>query len=264
MLYNRLNHLFEFRKALCLQKMAELKAENLFSVPGRSAIVTGGGKLRSVHSSLSRLISRILGSGLGRMCARAFFVNGASVVTLIDRDTLRLDAVREELEQLRKELSLAGEVKTIDGDLGDKNEVQSIIAKIRAMNSEVDILVHCAGIRRVNKIEYSPGEPLEKLFRATSSLSYDDIEVSFRVNVLAQYFLTAGLVDYLGAAAKKGGGRGCVICFSSVASKHNAQFVPAYQMTKAAVDHLVKIMAAEFAEFYSETAFNASYLPLLF
>ncbi len=38
-----------------------------------------------------------------------------------------------------------------------------------------------------------------------------------------------------------------MILFSSPASVHNHQFVPVYQTTKAAVDHLVRIMAAEFA-----------------
>lgn len=33
---------------------------------------------------------------------------------------------------------------------------------------------------------------------------------------------------------------------------HNHQFVPCYQPSKAAVDHLVRIMAAEFANFYSK------------
>jgi len=211
--------------------MATFKAESLFSIPGRTAVITGGG------------------SGLGRMIAKTFFSNGASV-TLIDREASRLETVKTELEQIRKELSVSGEIKTIHGELGDKASIQTVVAKVRQMHSEIDILVHCAGIRKTNKISYEVGQPLERLFAATDSLVYEDIELSFRINVLAQYFLTSGLVDYLGAAAKKGGGRGCVICFSSVASKHNGQFVPAYQTTKAAVDHLVKIMAAEFADFY--------------
>lgn len=81
------------------------------------------------------------------------------------------------------------------------------------------------------------------------------MERSFRVNVMAQYYLTAELLQPLGQAAQKNGGkdgRGCVICFSSAAGRHNAQFVPAYQLSKAAVDHLVRIMAAEFADHYSE------------
>lgn len=71
--------------------------------------------------------------------------------------------------------------------------------------------------------------------------------------------MTAGLLNLIGAAATKGDGRGSVICFSSVAARHNGQFVPAYQTSKAAVDHLVRIMAAEFADQYSmsELRFSA-------
>ena len=134
------------------------------------------------------------------------------------------------------------------------------LAKIRKMHTDIDVLVHCAGIRKVNREEFVAGQSLEQLYRATNSLSYKDLDLSFRINVFAQYFLTAGLVDFLGAAAKRGDGRGSVICFCSVASKHTGQFVPAYQTSKAAVDHLVKILAAEFADHYSPVK-HESYGP---
>lgn len=70
---------------------------------------------------------------------------------------------------------------------------------------------------------------------------------------MTPYFLTAGLIELLGEATKKGDGRGSVILFSSPASVHNHQFVPAYQTTKAAIDHLTRVLAAEFGEFYSES-----------
>lgn len=104
----------------------------------------------------------------------------------------------------------------------------------------------------MNGLTYKPGDGLDKLEAATISAPYQDWELAHRVNVLAPYFLTAGLTGLLGAAAAKGEGRGCVIMFSSPASVHNHQFVPVYQTTKAAIDHLVRIMAAEFAEFYSK------------
>lgn len=71
--------------------------------------------------------------------------------------------------------------------------------------------------------------------------------------MLAPYFLTAGLITLLGEASKRGDGRGSVMLFSSPASVHNHQFVPAYQTSKAAVDHLTRTLAAEFADFYSES-----------
>ncbi|KAL5342331.1 hypothetical protein BJX70DRAFT_386157 [Aspergillus crustosus] len=215
--------------------MAQFKADNLFSIPGRSAVITGGG------------------SGLGRICAKTFVANGASV-TIIDLEPSRLSSVKAELSQIASSLSPPSscQIHTIHGDLSSKSALADITSQLRILHKDtgIDILVHCAGIRRQNRIAYETGESLEKLAEATASLDYGDLEVSFRINLFAQYFLTAGLVSLLGEAAKKGGGRGSVICFSSVASKHNGQFVPAYQTSKAAVDHLVKIMAAEFADFY--------------
>lgn len=122
---------------------------------------------------------------------------------------------------------------------------------LKATEGQLDALVHCAAIRYMNEITYSPGESLEKLEAATLSAPYQGWEHTFRVNVLAPYYLTAGLVGLLGAAAAKGDGHGCVVMFSSPASVHNNQFVPCYQTSKAAVDHLVRIMAMEFAEYYS-------------
>ncbi|KAL4875353.1 hypothetical protein BJY04DRAFT_224127 [Aspergillus karnatakaensis] len=215
--------------------MTQFKANNIFSIPGRTAVITGGG------------------SGLGLICAKTFLANGASV-TIIDIEATRLTSVKAELEQIKTSLSLPStcQIHTIHGDLSSKTSIDTITSHLLTLHKTtgIDILVHCAGIRRQNKIAYKPGESLEKLAKATSSLDYGDLEASFRVNLFAQYFLTAGLIVLLGQAAKKGGGRGSVICFSSVASKHNGQFVPAYQTSKAAVDHLVRIMAAEFAGFY--------------
>lgn len=104
----------------------------------------------------------------------------------------------------------------------------------------------------MNAVTYAPGQTLAQLETATLSAPYSGWEQTFRVNVLAPYFLTAGLVHLLGSAAAKGDGRGCVLLFSSPASVHNHQFVPCYQTSKAAVDHLVRIMAMEFSDFYSE------------
>lgn len=95
------------------------------------------------------------------------------------------------------------------------------------------------------------GSSLERLAATTMSASWAQWDRAFQINVLAPYFLTAGLIDLLGRASSKGFGRGAVNLFSSPASVYNHQFVPAYQTTKAAVDHVTRILAAEFADFYS-------------
>lgn len=142
---------------------------------------------------------------------------------------------------------------SIHGDLSSEDGIKEVVEKVKATQSSLDALIHCAAIRYMNEVTYVPGDALDKLEAATLSAPYQGWEHTFRLNVLAPYFLTAGLIKLLGEAAAKGEGRGCVILFSSPASVHNHQFVPCYQTSKAAVDHLVRIMAAEFADYYSKT-----------
>ncbi len=136
-------------------------------------------------------------------------------------------------------------------DLSTEQGVQSVVKSIKAARTSLDALIHCAAVRYMNEITFHHGDGLEALEKATSSTPYAGWEHSFRLNVLAPYYLTAGLITLLGAASAQGEGRGCVILFSSPASVHNHQFVPCYQTSKAAVDHLTRILAMEFADFYS-------------
>lgn len=118
----------------------------------------------------------------------------------------------------------------------------------------LDTLVCAAGIRRMPAVEYQAGDPLSKLAESMQSMAYADMEVSFRVNVMGPYYVTAGLIDLLGEAAKAGEGRGSVILYSSAAAQHHGQFGPAYQTSKAAIDHMVRIMAAQFADVYGKSS----------
>jgi NAD(P)-dependent dehydrogenase (short-subunit alcohol dehydrogenase family) len=146
----------------------------------------------------------------------------------------------------------------IQGDLSTKEGVQAVITTFLRSHTTLDTIIHCAAYRHMNPITFKHGANLEALQAATASASWELWDHAFQLNVLTPYFLTAGLITLLGEAAKKGDGRGSVILFSSPASVHNHQFVPAYQTSKAAVDHLTRILAAEFADFYSKCALKSS------
>ncbi|EXJ83384.1 hypothetical protein A1O1_07006 [Capronia coronata CBS 617.96] len=206
---------------------SNLHASALFDVSGRWIAITGAA------------------SGIGHMLARGCAVNGAHLI-LIDINESSLSQVKSELQ----ELSSASNIITIQGDLSSEEGVQKVASIIKDQRDSLDTLIHCAAIRYMNEVTYHPGDGLKALEAATLSAPYKGWEHTFRLNVLAPYYLTAHLIGLLGAAAAKGDGRGCVILFSSPASVHNHQFVPCYQTSKAAVDHLVRIMAAEFADFY--------------
>ncbi|KAJ5570331.1 Rhamnolipids biosynthesis 3-oxoacyl- reductase [Penicillium hispanicum] len=212
--------------------MSTLRASVLYDITNRWIAITGAA------------------SGIGRMLARGCSVNGANTI-LIDVNEQALIEASTEVKYLSSSAGLDPvEVITVCGDLSTEDGVKSAVEKIKSTTDSLDALVHCAAIRYMNGIAYTPGDGLSKLEAATLSAPYQDWEHVFRLNVLAPYFLTAGLITPLAAAAAKGEGRGCVIMFSSPASVHNHQFVPTYQTSKAAVDHLVRILAAELADFY--------------
>ncbi|KAF2503070.1 NAD(P)-binding protein [Lophium mytilinum] len=204
-----------------------LRVNELFDVAGRWVAITGAA------------------SGIGHMLARGCTINGANTI-LIDVNLDSLSSVKAELESL----SSSSETVVIHGDLSSEDGIKEVVEKVKSTQTSLDALIHCAAVRYMNEVTYVPGDALDKLEAATLSAPYEGWEHTFRLNVLAPYFLTAGLISLLGAAAAKGEGRGCVILFSSPASVHNHQFVPCYQTSKAAVDHLVRIMAAEFADYY--------------
>ncbi|KAK6227633.1 short-chain dehydrogenase [Colletotrichum tabaci] len=187
--------------------MTSLRISELFDVTGRWIAITGGA------------------SGIGHMLARGCVVNGANVI-LIDINERALSDTKTELESLATSSNSDVEVVIIRGDLSSEDMVKDVVETIRSLRTSLDALIHCAAVRYMNDITYTPGDSLSQLEAATLS------------------------APLLGSAAAQGDGRGCVILFSSPASVHNHQFVPCYQTSKAAVDHLVRIMAAEFANFY--------------
>ncbi|XXH00519.1 hypothetical protein Hte_006866 [Hypoxylon texense] len=213
--------------------MANLTADKMFSMSGRSVVITGGA------------------SGLGKMVARGFIANGASSVTLVDMSRRFIDEAVSELEELRREVSSSCKISTVEADLGTKDGLTAAVRGVRGIHgAQLDTLVCAAGIRPMHTVEYEVGDTLQKLRGSMQSMAYEDMEKSFKVNVMAPYYMTAGVIDLLGEAAKQGEGRGAVVLFSSAAAQHHGQFAPAYQCSKAAIDHMVRIMAAQFAEFY--------------
>lgn len=211
--------------------MSSFLIDNVFEVAGRQAIVTGGG------------------SGIGQMICQGFVANNVDVA-IVDVFQDRIDETIAICEEIKTKTNSTSKITSLCYDIGSEKSNKELVDYINANYENVDILINCAGIRRQNKITFTPGEPLEKLAEATNSIEWNDFRDTFDVNVFGMYFLTAGLVQKLGEAAAKGDGRGCVICFSSPCAVHNNQFVPTYQLSKVSIDHMVRIMAAEFADKY--------------
>jgi NAD(P)-dependent dehydrogenase (short-subunit alcohol dehydrogenase family) len=81
---------------------SNLQADALFDVTGRSIAITGAGRAcysSQVNGNGDLLTSTHLASGIGRMLARGFAVNGAHTI-LIDINEQSLKDVKSELEEL--------------------------------------------------------------------------------------------------------------------------------------------------------------------
>jgi NAD(P)-dependent dehydrogenase (short-subunit alcohol dehydrogenase family) len=96
-----------------------MKIEDLFSVRGKVAVVTGGSR------------------GIGEMIARAYVENGAKVYI-----TARNAAV---CDGLAAELSKIGQCISIPANLADMADLQRFAAEVAAREPKIDILVNNAG-----------------------------------------------------------------------------------------------------------------------
>ena len=96
-----------------------MKIEDLFSVKGKLAVITGGSR------------------GIGEMIARAYVENGARVII-----TARNAAV---CDGLAAELSKIGECVSIPADLSKMEEIERFAAEVAKREPKVDILVNNAG-----------------------------------------------------------------------------------------------------------------------
>lgn len=138
-------------------------------------------------------------------------------------------------------------------DVASKDAVESLRAYIAERESHVDILVSNAGIRRdpskpCNVLQ----APLAELQSSMWSTETSDWADTFSVNSTAHYFMSVAFLPLLAEASKLGSGRGVVIVTSSCASMHNMTNIDltSYATSKAATDHLVRLLAAKFNRFY--------------
>ena len=96
-----------------------MKIEELFSVRGKVALVTGGSR------------------GIGEMIARAYVENGARVYITARK--------AEACDALAKELSKSGECISIPGDISRIDEIDRLGKEMEGRESKLDILVNNAG-----------------------------------------------------------------------------------------------------------------------
>ena len=136
--------------------------QNLFSLEGRVAVVTGGSR------------------GIGAMIAKGFLVYGAKRVYITARKAAACDEAAEELSQYGECVSLPGDISTMEG-------VQGLASRLLEREPKLDILVNNAGAAWGAAFDEFPESGWDKVVD---------------LNMKTPFFLTQALMAPLRAAAK--------------------------------------------------------------
>lgn len=130
--------------------MINYKAENIFSVEGKTAVITGASK------------------GIGKEIAKLMNENGANTALIARSKT--------QLQKLKDELSNTGSrVEIYPFDLTNFDELESLANKINDDFGQIDILINNAGINIPKPIE---------------EVSVDDWDIQNNINLKSTYFFT--------------------------------------------------------------------------
>ncbi|PHP66451.1 3-oxoacyl-ACP reductase [Zhengella mangrovi] len=183
--------------------------EELFSVKGKTALVTGGA------------------TGIGRMCATGLAMGGAHVM-IASRKAEACQATADEINAM----GLPGRVEGFGGDVATEAGVDALVAEVARRTDRLNILVNNAGL--------TWGEPYETFpYKAWSRV--------FDVNVTGLFHLTRQLTGMLDAAATDEDPARIINLGSVMGTQPIADGAYSYTASKAAVHHLTKTLAIEFA-----------------
>ena len=162
-------------------------------------------------------------SGLGRRFATVLAAEGAKVA-LAARRTDRLATLRDEIVQT------GGTAEAFALDVTDVKGIEACLAEAEARLGPVDILVNNSGVSAQSKI------------LDTSEADYDGV---MNVNARGAFFVAQAAARSMIAR----GAAGRIVNIASVAAHKPLRELSAYCMSKAALLHLTRVQALEWARF---------------
>lgn len=186
-----------------------LDISELFSVAGKTALVTGGA------------------TGIGHMAASALAACGADVMIASRKGS--------DCEKIAGELAASGakgRISGFAGDVGTKEGIAALVEEVNSRTGKLDILINNAGT--------SWGEPLE-------TFPYEAWARVLNVNVTGLFNLTRDLLPLLRAAASDDDPARIINLGSVMGTQPMADGAYSYTASKAAVHHLTRTLANEFA-----------------
>ena len=179
-----------------------------FGLRGRICLVTGGSQ------------------GIGEACARRFAQDGA-VPVIADIDPARGQALADELGGL-----------FVACDVGDKAQVDALVAAVMRQYGRIDVLVNNAGI-----------------FKAADFLEVTeaDFDAVLRVNLKGSFLVGQAVAREMAKApARSGSGkqvsRGAIVNMSSVNGVLAIPTIASYNVSKGGINQLTRVMALALAD----------------
>jgi 2-deoxy-D-gluconate 3-dehydrogenase len=180
--------------------------DDLFSIKGKVALVTGGSR------------------GIGEMIAAGFLANGAKVYI----SSRKADACAATAERLSKEYG--GTCIALPADLSQLSGVEGLAKQFGEHEQSLDILINNAGAAWGAPIDTFPEAGWDKVMDT---------------NVKGVFFLTQKLLPQLRRAARAANPARVVNIGSIDGIKTAAFSTPSYGASKAAVHHLTRFLAAQ-------------------
>jgi NAD(P)-dependent dehydrogenase (short-subunit alcohol dehydrogenase family) len=173
-------------------------AQISFGLAGRVCIVTGGAQ------------------GIGEACIRRFAREGAQLV-IADIDDSRGAALAAELGALY-----------VHCDVGDKAQVDALVAQTMAAFGRIDVLVNNAGI-----------------FRAADFLEVTeaDFDAVLRINLKGSFLVGQAVAREMAKA-----GKGSIVNMSSVNGTLTIPTISSYNVSKGGINQLTRVMALALAD----------------
>lgn len=181
--------------------------ENLFSLDGRVALVTGGSR------------------GIGKMIAAGYLAHGASKVYITSRKADACNAAADELSKLGTCISIPMDLSSLDG-------CRALTDEIASREEKLDVLVNNAGAAWGADFDAFPESGWDKVMD---------------INLKSPFFLTQMLHPMLRAAASDARPAKVINISSVDGIKINPDETYSYHASKSALIFLTRRLAARLA-----------------
>src|SRR5256712_5202829 len=174
------------------------------------------------HMTPNALTALITGgtSGIGRAAAKKLAQLGIHVI-VVGRNAERGEQTVADIR------AAGGKADFISSDLRDASSARAVVSRaVELGNGHIDILINNAGIYPLGPTHETTEEVFERVYA---------------LNVKVPYFLVAALAPLM---AKRG--KGAIVNLSTMAADYGAPGMSLYGSSKAAINLLTKVWAAEY------------------